>query len=84
MKMMMKKILTVILALTMIASLLAVAPLSASAAAWDGSVATAFAGGDGSASNPFQIANGAQLAYFSKYVNSTASARNKSYILTAC
>ena len=79
----MKKILTVILTLSMIASLLVVAPLSAGAAAWDGSVATAFAGGNGSAASPYQIANAAQLAYFSSYVNSNATARTKSYILTA-
>ena len=79
----MKKILTVILALTMIASLLAVAPLSASADVWDGTVATAFAGGDGSAATPYQIANAKQLAYFSSFVNSNVTARTKSYILTA-
>ena len=79
----MKKILTAILALTMIASLLAVAPLSASADVWDGTVATAFAGGDGSAATPYQIANAKQLAYFSSFVNSNVTARTKSYILTA-
>ncbi|MFA5562474.1 MAG: hypothetical protein WDA00_07555, partial [Eubacteriales bacterium] len=64
--------------------------------AWDGTVATEFAGGDGSAENPFQIANGAQLAYLA---NRTAAAnylvldedgmtvlfnyREASYVLTA-
>lgn len=37
---------------------------------WDGSVATEFAGGDGTADNPYQIATGAQLAYLAGVVNS--------------
>ena len=36
---------------------------------WDGSIATAFAGGDGSANNPYQISNGAELAYLAQEVN---------------
>lgn len=39
---------------------------------WDGSVATAFAGGDGSTENPYQIANAAQLAYLASLVNNGA------------
>lgn len=31
--------------------------------------ATAFAGGDGTESNPYQIADGAQLAYLASEVN---------------
>ncbi len=52
-------------------------------AVWDGSVATAFAGGNGSTSNPYQIANGAQLAYLAQVINSSATYASKSYILTA-
>lgn len=37
---------------------------------WDGNIATAFDGGDGTADNPYQIATGAQLAYLAKFVNS--------------
>lgn len=38
---------------------------------WNGSVATAFAGGSGTAEDPYQIANGAQLARFAAMVNGT-------------
>ncbi|MBR4099429.1 MAG: hypothetical protein IKK55_00355, partial [Clostridia bacterium] len=31
--------------------------------AWDGTTATAFAGGTGTSTDPYQITNGAQLAY---------------------
>ena len=37
--------------------------------AWDGSVASGFASGNGSAQNPYVIATGAQLAYFAQSVN---------------
>ena len=44
---------------------------------WDGTVATAFAGGSGTAEDPYQIANGAQLARFAAIVNGTdGMARN--------
>ena len=36
---------------------------------WDGTVATAFAGGSGTAEDPYLIANGAQLARFASMVN---------------
>ena len=38
---------------------------------WDGTVAAAFAGGSGTKENPYQIANGAQLARFAAIVNGT-------------
>ncbi len=44
---------------------------------WDGSVAESFAGGSGTAEDPYQIANGAQLARFAAIVNGTdGMARN--------
>ncbi len=44
---------------------------------WDGTVATVFAGGSGTAEDPYQIANGAQLARFAAIVNGTdGMARN--------
>ena len=44
---------------------------------WDGTVATAFAGGSGTVENPYQIANGAQLKRFAAIVNGTdGMARN--------
>ena len=36
---------------------------------WDGTVASTFAGGDGSETSPFQISNGAQLAHLADLVN---------------
>lgn len=52
---------------------------------WDGSVATAFAGGNGSLDNPYQIENGAQLAYLFKSVQTTGISftDNKHFKLTA-
>ncbi|MFR4038292.1 MAG: hypothetical protein ACLTZT_11210 [Butyricimonas faecalis] len=36
---------------------------------WDGSVATALAGGSGTKDDPYQIATGAQLAYLAQEIN---------------
>lgn len=44
---------------------------------WNGSVASSFAGGSGTQEEPYQIATGAQLAYFAKVVNATAYADNE-------
>ena len=41
--------------------------------AWDGSVAESFAGGTGTEEDPYQIANGAQLAYLAQFVNSDSN-----------
>lgn len=43
---------------------------------WDGTVATDFAGGDGTAEDPYLIANGAQLAHFASMVNSGQTSIN--------
>lgn len=37
---------------------------------WDGTIATEFAGGSGTESDPYQIATGAQLAFLSQEINS--------------
>lgn len=50
---------------------------------WDGSVASAFAGGTGTAENPYQIATGAQLAYLASSVNSGETYAGKNFVLTA-
>ena len=51
---------------------------------WDGSVATGFAGGTGTESDPYLIENGAQLAYLAKMVNQKGNSfYNKDYRLTA-
>ena len=49
---------------------------------WDGSIATSFAGGDGSETAPYEISTGAQLAFFAKQVNSGNTYANKYFILT--
>ena len=51
--------------------------------AWDGSTAAAFAGGTGTAEDPYQIANGAQLAYLASSVNSGETYEQKNFVLTA-
>ncbi len=57
--------------------------LLVAADAWDGStVATAFAGGDGSEGNPFQISTGAELAYFSQYVTDGTATNGVYFVLT--
>ena len=50
---------------------------------WDGSTAAAFAGGTGTAEDPYQIANGAELAYLASSVNSGESYEEKNFVLTA-
>ena len=51
--------------------------------AWDGSTAAAFAGGTGTAEDPYQIANGAELAYLASSVNSGETYEDKYFVLTA-
>ena len=81
-----KRILSIILVLAMTVGMLTVVPMTASAVAdvWDGSVATSFAGGDGSEGNPYQIANGAQLALLADLVTNKKDGNyNRAhYILT--
>ncbi len=50
---------------------------------WDGSIATSFAGGSGTESDPYQIANGAQLAYLAKTTNEGNTYANKYFIQIA-
>ncbi len=52
-------------------------------AAWDGTAADGFAGGDGSEGSPFEIATGEQLAYFEKQTTDGESYENKYLKLTA-
>ncbi len=57
---------------------------SESADVWDGSTATAFAGGSGTASDPYQIATGAQLALMRDRINTRNNTYSDDhYILTA-
>ena len=50
---------------------------------WDGSIASAFAGGTGTAENPYRIATGAQLAYLASSVNNGETYAGKNFVLTA-
>ena len=63
----MKRIISILLSVVMTMSII-VLPASANSTAdvWDGTVATAFAGGSGTAENPYEIATGAQLAYLAE------------------
>ena len=77
----MKKI-ALIIAAIMLISLASVFCASAAGetAVWDGTVATSFAGGNGSKASPYQIATAGQWAYFSTYAPSNPG---KYYQLTA-
>ena len=43
---------------------------------WDGTVAGSFAGGDGTAKNPYLISDGSELAYLMKIINETENESN--------
>ena len=77
-----KKLLSILLALSLLLTLLPTVALAADGA-WDGSVATAFAGGTGTESDPYQIADGAQLAYLASEVNKGQPYENACFVLTA-
>ena len=66
----MKKIIGLVLSLCLAFGAFSGLMVSADTAdVWDGTTATAFAGGDGTEGNPYQIANGAQLALMRDKVN---------------
>ena len=74
------------LALLALAALVWIAvPVSARAETnvWDGTIASGFAGGDGTQGNPFQIETAAQLAHFAKTVNEGEAYLHKYIVLTA-
>lgn len=79
-----RRVLVFLLALCLAAALV---PVTAFAGGytniWDGSIASAFAGGTGTAENPYQIATGAQLAYLASSVNSGETYAGKNFVLTA-
>lgn len=84
-----KKLLAFLLTFALILSTMAAVAVVPSSAAdvsvWDGTIAEAFAGGDGSKANPYQISNGAQLAYMFSSVVTTGSSfcNGKYFALTA-
>ena len=85
------KILSLLLAMLMIVPMLVpaftvTASAASSTSAWNGSIATSFAGGAGTKTSPYLISNGAELAYLAKLVNDPTtyeSYAGKYYNLTA-
>ena len=81
-----KRLLSMLLVLAMMVGMLATMPISIGAASdiWNGSTASSFAGGDGTEGNPYQIANGAQLALMSKKitVDKDGNYNRAHYVLT--
>ena len=81
-----KKLLSLLLALCLVMALVPVSAFAEDAQninVWDGSTAAAFAGGTGTAEDPYQIANGAQLAYLASSVNNGETYEEKNFVLTA-
>ena len=78
-----KRIGSLFLVLALCLSLMPMTVLAEDATAWDGSVATAFAGGTGTESDPYQIADGAQLAYLANEVNKGQTYENSYFVMTA-
>ena len=77
-----KRIGSLLLILALCFTLLPTAAMAADGA-WDGNIATAFAGGTGTGSDPYQIADGAQLAYLASEVNKGQTYENSYFVLTA-
>ena len=77
-----KRIASLLLILALCFTLLPTAALAADGA-WDGSIATAFAGGTGTENDPYQIADGAQLAYLASDVNKGQTYEYSYFVLTA-
>lgn len=80
-----RRVLVFLLALCLAAALVPVTAFAGGGYTniWDGSIASAFAGGTGTAENPYQIATGAQLAYLASSVNSGETYAGKNFVLTA-
>ena len=78
-----KRIGSLFLALALCLSLMPMTVLAEDATAWDGSIAIDFAGGTGTEIDPYQIADGAQLAYLASEVNKGNSYENSYFVLTA-
>ncbi len=81
-----KKLFSLLLTLCLVMALVPMAAFAEEAqniSVWDGSTAAAFAGGTGTAEDPYQIANGAQLAYLASCVNNGETYEAKNFVLTA-
>ena len=62
--------------------LLAVGMMVMAQSPWDGTVAEAYDGGDGTPGNPYQIATAEQLALLAYETNNTEGGNSNCYILT--
>ena len=81
-----KKVLSLLLTLCLVMTFVPMAAFAEDAqniSVWDGSTAAAFAGGTGTAEDPYQIANGAELAYLASSVNNGKTYEAKNFVLTA-
>jgi len=78
-----QRMLSLLLAVIMILGTLTIGTLSISADAWDGTTATAPAAGDGSESNPYQIASAENLAWLSAQVAAGEDYEGKYFLQTA-
>ena len=81
-----KKVLSLLLTLCLVMTFLPMAAFAEDAqniSVWDGSTAAAFAGGTGTAEDPYQIANGAELAYLASSVNNGETYEAKNFVLMA-
>ena len=81
-----KKVLSLLLTLCLAMTFVPMAAFAEEAqniSVWDGSTAAAFAGGTGTAEDPYQISNGAELAYLASSVNSGETYEEKNFVLTA-
>lgn len=79
-----KRIGSLLLVVAMCLTLLPTAAFAAEdVSVWDGTIATEFAGGTGTESDPYQIADGAQLAYLAQTVNNGEEYKDKYFVLTA-
>ena len=81
-----KKVLSLLLTLCLVMTFVPMAAFAEDVQninVWDGSTAAAFAGGTGTAEDPYQIANGAQLAYLASSVNGGETYTGKNFVLTA-
>ena len=65
-------VLAFVLSAVMVITSLAVFAQDAAPTVWDGSIATSFEGGEGTANDPYQIATAEQLAYLASLINTAA------------
>ena len=75
--------LALLLSLVMCLGMLPGTAWAADADTWDGTRATAFAGGSGTEKDPYRIETGAQLAYLADYVNEGYATSGKFFQLVA-